>query len=95
MSVKVVLLFCAGVVYGLVIGLLGFKMMNTSVMNITPRSDKEVKKLTRRINVRWWLKLLIDAVALFLLYRVTPMLLGAALGLLAAQKIFIVKTIKS
>ncbi len=70
-------------------------MMNTSVMNITPRSDKEVKKLTRRINVRWWLKLLIDAVALFLLYRVTPMLLGAALGLLAAQKIFIVKTIKS
>ena len=95
MSVKTVLLFCGGVVYGLIIGWLGFKMMNTASLNIVPRNDKEVKKLTRKINLRWWLKLLIDAVALFVLYRVTPMLLGAALGLLLSQKIFIVKSIKS
>ena len=95
MSVKVVLLFIAGVAYGVVIGVIGFKALNTAALKAAPRSETEAKKLARKINLRWWLKLLFDAVALFVLYKVTPLLLGAALGLLLTQKIYIVKSVKS
>lgn len=95
MTIKVILLFLAGLIYGGLIGALGFKFLNTAVMKAQPRNDNEVRILKRRILVRCWLRILLDAIALFVLCKVTPMLIGAALGILIIQKRFIIKSIKS
>ena len=95
MTLQTVLLFLAGIVYGVFIGMIGRKLLDSSAVKAAPRSDNEVRIMTRRVITRWWLKLLLDAVALFVLYRWVPMLLGAALGILVMQKLFIIKSIKS
>ena len=95
MTLQTVLLFLAGIVYGVFIGMIGRKLLDSSAVKAPPRNDNEVRIMTRRVITRWWLKLLLDAVALFVLYRWVPMLLGAALGILVMQKLFIIKSIKS
>lgn len=94
MTLSTVLFFLGGIVYGVVIGLFGQKLVHSAVMKAEPRNDKEVRLMTRRITLRWWLRLLLNAVALFVLCKCIPMLLGAALGILIMQKLFIVKSIK-
>lgn len=94
MTLQTVLLFLLGVVYGLIVGRIGQKILDSSAIKAPPRNDNEVRIMTRRVITRWWLKLLLDAVALFVLYHWVPMLLGAALGILVSQKLFIVKSIK-
>ncbi len=89
-----VLLFLAGLVYGGAVGFLGHKIIHTAVMRATPTNDREVLLLQRRITIRWWLRFFIDIVALFVLYKILPMLLGAALGIIMCQNILIVKYIK-
>lgn len=93
-TLTTVLLFLAGIAYGSIIGVIGQKMMTSKVMQLIPRNDKEVQKMKRQITVRWWLRFLLDAVALFVLYKLPPMLLGAGLGIVLVSKIFIVLTIK-
>ena len=95
MTLQVVLLFLGGVLYGAIIGYFGFKMLNTAVMKAHPRNENETRILKRRIQLRCWLRILIDAVALFVLFKIPPMLLGAALGMIVVQKVFIIKTIKN
>lgn len=94
MTLQTVLLFLGGIVYGAVIGLIGQRFLNSGVVKAAPRNDHEVRLMTRRVMIRWWLKLLLDAVALFVLYHWVPMLLGAALGILVTQKLFIIKSMK-
>ena len=93
-TLTTVLLFLAGIAYGSIIGVIGQKMMTSKVMQLIPRNDKEVQKMKRQITVRWWLRFLLDAVALFVLYKLPPMLLGAGLGIVLVSKFFIVLTIK-
>lgn len=95
MSLQAVLLFLGGLLYGAVIGYIGFKMLNTAVMKAHPRNENEIRILKKRIQVRCWLRILMDAVALFLLFKIPPMLLGAALGIVIVQKAFIIKMIKN
>lgn len=94
MSVKVILLFCLGILYGLGIGFIGQKIVTSAVMKVQPRNDREVVLMKRRVMIRWWLRFLLEAVALFVLFKVRPMLLGAALGILLMSKLFIVRTIR-
>ncbi len=94
MTLQTVLLFLGGIVYGAVIGLIGQRFLNSGAVKAAPRNDNEVRIMTRRVIIRWWLKLLLDAVALFVLYRWVPILLGAALGILVTQKLFIIKSMK-
>lgn len=94
MTLQTVLLFLGGIVYGAVIGLIGQRFLNSGAVKAVPHNDHEVRRMTRRLMIRWWLKLLLDAVALFVLYRWVPMLLGAALGILVTQKLFIIKSMK-
>ena len=82
MSVVPVLLFCGGLFYGGVIGLCGHLLLSTSIMKAAPRGDKEVVRYKRRWMVRWWLRLMLDAVGLFLVYKHIPLLLGAASGII-------------
>ncbi|MGN0963240.1 MAG: hypothetical protein ACI4PP_06650 [Clostridia bacterium] len=95
MTLSTVLLFCGGIVYGIVIGFIGMKLVSSTAMKAVPRNEKEARVMTRRITVRWWLRLLLDTVALFVLFHWVPMMLGAALGILVMQKLFIIKSIKS
>ena len=95
MTLQTVLLFLAGIVYGWIIGMIGQKLLDSSAVKAAPRNDNEVRIMKRRVITRWWLKLLLDAVALFVLYHWVPMLLGAALGILVMQKLFIIKSINS
>lgn len=95
MTLSTVLLFCGGIVYGIIIGLIGQKLVTSTVMKAAPRNEKEARIMTRRITVRWWLRLFLDMVALFVLFHWVPMMLGAALGILVMQKLFIIKSIKS
>lgn len=95
MTLRIVLLFLGGLLYGAVVGYLGFKMLNTAVMKAHPRNENETRILKKRIQLRCWLRILIDAVALFVLFKIPPMLLGAALGMIVVQKVFIIKTIKN
>ena len=89
-----VLLFLADLVYGGSVGLLGHKILHTAVMRAAPTNDREVLLLRRRISTRWWLRFFIDIAALFVLYKIVPMLLGAALGIIIFQNILIVRYIK-
>lgn len=89
-----VLLFLIGLLYGGVVGFFGYKIMNTAVMKATPTNDREVQVMKRRITTRWWIRLFIDALSLFVLCKIIPMLLGAALGIVLFQKILIVNYIK-
>lgn len=94
MTIQTILLFLGGVVYGLIIGVIGEKILGTSAMGGAPRNEKEAKKMARKVTSRWWMKLGLDAVALFVLFKVVPMMLGAALGIYIMQKVFIFKAIK-
>ena len=94
MTLQTVLLFLGGVLYGMVVGFLGQKIIHSTAVKAAPRNDKEAQKMARKIMGRWWLKLGIDALALFVLFRVVPMMLGAALGIYIMQKVFIFKAIK-
>ncbi|MBQ6810386.1 MAG: hypothetical protein IJO94_03160 [Firmicutes bacterium] len=95
MSLKVILLFFAGLVYGVVIGLIGEKILNSSAIKAPPRNEKEAKRMARKVTTRWWMKLGLDAVSLFVLFKVVPMMLGAALGIYIMQKVFIFRAIKN
>lgn len=94
MTIQTILLFLGGVVYGLVIGVIGEKILGTSATGGAPRNEKEAKRMARKVASRWWLKLGLDAVALFVLFKVVPMMLGAALGIYVMQKVFIFRAIK-
>lgn len=94
MTIKTILLFLGGVVYGVVIGLIGEKILGTSSLNDAPRNEKEARRMARKVTSRWWMKLGLDAVSLFVLFRVVPMMLGAALGIYIMQKIFIFRAVK-
>jgi hypothetical protein len=89
-----ILLFMAGLLYGCGIGFLGYKVMNTASMKAELTNKREIQAMKRRLVVRWWIRLMIDAVGLFVLYKVVPMLLGAALGIILFHKLLIVKYIK-
>ena len=94
MTLQTVLLFLGGVLYGMVVGFLGQKIINSTAVKAAPRNDKEAQKMARKIMGRWWLKLAVDALALFVLFKVIPMMLGAALGIYVMQKILIIRLIK-
>lgn len=94
MTIKTILLFLAGVAYGLLIGVIGEKILGTSAVEGAPRNEKEAKRMARKVTSRWWMKLGLDAVSLFVLFKVVPMMLGAALGIYIMQKVFIFKAIK-
>lgn len=89
-----VLLFLAGLVYGGMVGFFGYKIMNTALMRKTPANAREVQVMKRRITTRWWIRLTVDALALFVLFKLPAMLIGAGLGIILFQKILIVKYIK-
>lgn len=93
-SLPHVLFFFAGLIYGGAVAFLGHKIIHGAVMRATPTNDREVRLLQRRITVRWWLRFFIDIAALFVLYKILPMLLGAALGIIIFQNVLIVKYIK-
>ncbi|MBR5328726.1 MAG: hypothetical protein IKV45_00805 [Firmicutes bacterium] len=95
MTLTTILLFLAGVVYGVLIGLIGIKILGSSAVKDVPRNEKEAKKMARKVTSRWWLKLGLDAVSLFVLFKVVPMMLGAALGIYIMQKVFIFRAVKS
>ena len=94
MTLQTVLLFFGGCLYGAAIGFLGQKILGSAVLTAAPKSEKEVLIYKRRITLRWWLKMLLNAVALFVLCKVPPMLVGAGLGIYIAGKIFIIRAVK-
>jgi uncharacterized protein YneF (UPF0154 family) len=89
-----VLLFLAGLVYGGIIGFFGHKIMNAALMRKIPTNDREVRLMKRRITTRWWIRLTVDALSLFVLFKLPAMLIGAGLGIVLFQKVLIVKYIK-
>ena len=93
-SLPNVLFFFVGLIYGGGVAFLGHKIIHGAVMGAAPTNDREVRLLQRRITLRWWLRFFIDIIALFVLYKILPMLLGAALGIIIFQNILIVKYIK-
>lgn len=94
MTLQTVLLFLGGCLYGLIIGAIGQKILGSAIKEAAPKSDKEVLIYKRRITLRWWLKMLLNAVALFVLCKVPAMLIGAGLGIYVAGKIFIYRALK-
>lgn len=94
MTLKTLILFVAGLVYGILIGLIGSKLLGSSSVSAAPRSEKEARRMARKVTSRWWMKLALDALSLFALFKVVPMMLGAALGIYAMQKIFILRVVK-
>ena len=94
MTLQTILLFLGGILYGMVVGFFGQKIIQSSAVKAAPRNENEARKMARKVMGRWWLKLGLDAVALFVLFKVVPMMLGAALGIYVMQKILIVRMIK-
>ena len=94
MTPQHILLFLAGLLYGGAVAFAGYKLTQAAVIGVAPRSEREVHVIQRRLTVRWWLRLLIDAVALFVLFKLPAMMIGAALGIILFHKILIVKYIK-
>lgn len=94
MTLKTILLFFAGLAYGVLIGLIGTRLLGSSAVVAAPRSDKEARRMARKVTSRWWMKLALDALSLFALFKVVPMMLGAALGIYVMQKIFILRAVK-
>ena len=94
MTVNTILLLCAGLVYGLAIGAIGMKILGSSAINEPPRNDKEAAKMARKVTSRWWMKLGLDAVSLVVLFKIVPMMIGAAVGIYIMQKVFIFRAVK-
>lgn len=89
-----ILLFLAGLAYGGAIGFFGYKIMNTVLMRKIPGNDREMRLMKRRITTRWWIRLTVDALSLFVLFKLPAMLIGAGFGIILFHKILIVKYIK-
>lgn len=84
-----------GIIYGGVIAFFNHRLLVGGWNQITPKNLTRLKKLKRNVLFRYAIHFIIDALALLLVARSLPLLLGAAAGMVFMQKILIVKYIKT
>ena len=91
----IILLALAGVVYGTIVGILNHQILVKGWNKITPENLFQVNRLKRNVMVRYAIHFFIDVLALLIVAKWTPLLLGTACGIVITQKILIVKYIKT
>lgn len=83
-------LFCVGLVYGLLIGVLNHLFLSCSWQKI---DLEHIERAKRRLMIRYAIHYFIYFIALFLVYRQVPILLGAGLGMVLIPKFLAIKYI--
>lgn len=91
----IALLALLGAVYGSVVGFLNHQVLVKGWNKITPENLSRVKKIKHNVMIRYAIHFFIDVLALLIVAKWTPFLLGTACGIVIMQKILIVKYIKS
>ncbi len=89
-SIHDILLFFAGMLFGLLIGLINRKMIISVADQFGEYPPGTAK---RKLLVRYLLRYSLNFLALLVTYRWVPALLGTALGLIIMQKTLIVQYI--
>lgn len=84
-----------GAAYGGIVAFFNHRVLVGGWNQITPKNVSRLKKLKRNVLFRYAIHFLIDAIALLLVARVVPLLLGTAAGMVIMQKILIVKYIQT
>ena len=84
-----------GAAYGGTVAFFNHKVLVGGWNQITPKNISRLKKLKRNVLFRYAIHFLIDVIALLLVARVVPLLLGTAAGMVVMQKILIVKYIQT
>lgn len=84
-------LFCLGLAYGLAIGALNHFIMVRGWQKV---NEYHIERAKRRLMARYMLRLAIYFVALLLVFRHVPMLIGAGIGMVLIPKFLAIKYIK-